>query len=74
MKTRALLIPIAALLMAVTLSPRHEVCRVVTSAQTFHRYFRALSPCKAALNPVERVVYSIFLVADRPDPAPPRHT
>ena len=47
--------------------------RLVSSAQSFQHYFQDLKGAGAALNPVERFVFSLVLANTRtPRPEPPR--
>ena len=45
------------------------VCRIVSSAQSFHRHFQDLKSAGASLNPIERFLFSLVLANTNPGSA-----
>ena len=64
---RAYIIGVVALGLTVTAVATTPVyCRVVSSAQSFQRYFRDLNQAGNSLSPIERFVFSLVLSNTKP--------
>ncbi|SPE41487.1 conserved exported hypothetical protein [Candidatus Sulfopaludibacter sp. SbA3] len=81
MMRRAYLIGTVTLgLMLTAAAATPSYCRLLSSARSFQYYFHDLKQGAAALNPVERFVFSLVLANTKPVPledgsvAPERHT
>lgn len=49
-------------------------CHFLTSARTFRSYFHDLKEADATLNPVQRFVFSLVLINEKPRPQEVRHS
>jgi hypothetical protein len=66
MRRKATLIGVlAGALVVLTPVTTPSVCRMVTSARNFREYFDTLDGSRTALNPLERIVFSLMLANSR---------